>query len=303
MTIRASARRTDAVTVLRDHFSGSDDICVASNCNVYWREGVPTAVVEPDLMVITDVAAERLDEVASYRTWQHGGLPVFVLEVLEYESVLAEMTYLREAEYLREDLDYKRGGTPPSAYRLAEYWRVDPTGGRTPPRGLQGETPARRPLGTITVTVNDAGLAAAKRGPRPRHRLARPANCSSTPRQQPTTPQPRPRKRRPPSRRDRPPGRRNRPRAAETALRTAETAHHDGTTGPPRRTEARQAAEAGAAPNARTTHRTESAAGSRGRGGGAGSRERPAARTAAAAAHRNVVGVSPAALEPLLRWR
>ena len=229
MTIRASARRTDAVTVLRDHFSGSDDICVASNCNVYWREGVPTAVVEPDLMVITDVAAERLDEVASYRTWQHGGLPVFVLEVLEYESVLAEMTYLREAEYLREDLDYKRAAY--TAIGVAEYWRVDPTGGELHPEVLQGERLHDGHWEPITVTVNDGGTWRGHSGAldldiawhdgellfylpdsnQPLHNLAREKDAR---------------------------------RAAETALRTAETAHHDERQARRAEQEARQAAEA-----------------------------------------------------------
>ena len=211
--------RSDAATVLRQHFADCGNVWVSSNRNVYYCEGDPAAVVEPDVLVVTGVAVAELRYIESYRTFHHGGLPVFVLEVLEYESVLAEMAYLREAEYLREDLDYKRAAY--AAIGVAEYWRVDPTGGDIHPEVLQGERLTDGHWEPITVTVNDGGTWRGHSGAldldiawhdgellfylpdsnQPLHNLAREKDArraAETAR-----------------------------RAAETALRTAETAHHD----------------------------------------------------------------------------
>ena len=147
--------RSDVAMVLEQHFSTRGDVLVASNLNVYHREGDPAAVVEPDVLLVTGVAVAELRYIESYRTFQHGGLPVFVLEVLEHESVLAEMAYLREAEYLREDLDYKRAAY--TAIGVAEYWRVDPTGGELHPEVLQGERLHDGHWTPIAVTVDNDG--------------------------------------------------------------------------------------------------------------------------------------------------
>jgi len=130
-------------------------VFVAANLNVYHREGCPAAVVEPDVMAITGVSAAELCWIESYRTFQHGGSPVFVLEVLEHESVLAEMAHLRQAEHLREDLDYERAAY--TAIGVAEYWRVDPHGGEYYQPALRGDRRAGTAGEPIQVTADGEG--------------------------------------------------------------------------------------------------------------------------------------------------
>ena len=147
--------RHDAATVLRQHFESRGDGIVASNLNVYYCEGDVAAVVEPDVLVVAGVAAAQLEDIASYRTFQHGGSPLFVLEVLEDESLLEEMAHLREEEFLREDLDYKRAAY--TAIGVAEFWQVDPTGGDRCDEVLQGERLRDGRWVPIAVSVGDAG--------------------------------------------------------------------------------------------------------------------------------------------------
>lgn len=147
--------RHDTATVLRQHFSTRGDVFVASNLNVYYRGGDVAAVVEPDVLVLAGVAAAQLRKVESYRTFQHGGSPLFVLEILEDESLLEEMAHLREEEYLREDLDYKRAAY--TAIGVAEYWQVDPTGGERCDEVLQGERLSDGRWVPIAVSVGDVG--------------------------------------------------------------------------------------------------------------------------------------------------
>lgn len=116
--------RDDTAALLRVHFADTDDMWVASNCNLYYREGIPAAVFETDVMVVAGVAKAELRNVASYRTWQHGGSVRFVLEIAEYDT-------LRGARDHERDLCADLG--------VAEYWRVDPTGGELRTPVLEGE--------------------------------------------------------------------------------------------------------------------------------------------------------------------
>ena len=147
--------RHDAATVLRQYFSTHDDVFVGSNLNVYHREGDVAAVVEPDVLVVADVAAAQLRGIYSYRTFQHGGAVLFVLEVLESDSFIAEMAYHRPDEARREDLDYKRHAY--AAIGVAELWCVDPTGGDIAGEVLTAERLTDGRWAPIEVTVDDAG--------------------------------------------------------------------------------------------------------------------------------------------------
>ena len=147
--------RHDAATVLRQYFSTHDDVFVGSNLNVYHREGDVAAVVEPDVLVVAEVAAAQLRGISSYRTFQHGGAVLFVLEVLESDSFIAEMAYHRPDEARREDLDYKRHAY--AAIGVAELWSVDPTGGDIAGEVLKGERLHDGRWTPIPVTVDDTG--------------------------------------------------------------------------------------------------------------------------------------------------
>jgi len=134
--------RTRAFTVLEQHFSGRGDVWVAGNLNLYYSESVRSAVVEPDVMVITGVPAAQLAGAKSYRTFQHGGSVVFVLEVASKETV---------------DADGNDKRTLYAEIGAAEYWRVDPTGGKIHNEVLQGERLHDGHWTPVAVTVDNHG--------------------------------------------------------------------------------------------------------------------------------------------------
>ena len=131
-----------AVSVLRQHFSTRSDVFAAAGVNVYYTEGTRSAFVAPDVMVVTGVPKARLAKSNSYRTFQHGGELLFVLEVASPKTV---------------DTDQGDKRVTYATIGVAEYWRVDPTGGDIVNEILQGERLTDGRWTPITVTVNDTG--------------------------------------------------------------------------------------------------------------------------------------------------
>ena len=134
--------RGEVASILREFFRDRDDVWVASNRNLYYAEGSRSAVVEPDVMVVSGVSTARLDRLASYRTWQHGGSIHFVLEVASEDT---------------QRLDRGRKRAVYADIGVAEYWRLDPTGGDLCAEVLEAERLADGGWAPIQVTVNDAG--------------------------------------------------------------------------------------------------------------------------------------------------
>ena len=99
---------------LREHFAGRGDCFVGQDLNIYYRHGDPRIVVAPDVFVCFGVDAEALRNVASYRVWEAGAPPVFVLEIASENTYPADLEE-KPAKYLEMGVD--------------EYWRLDPTGG------------------------------------------------------------------------------------------------------------------------------------------------------------------------------
>ena len=108
-----------AVGRLRRHFRRRRDVYVSGNLLIYYQEGVPSAVVSPDVFVV--LGAGNQDR-SSYLLWKEPKEPDFVLEIT------SRTTY-------REDQGRKR-----EVYRtlgVREYWQYDPTGDYLEPP-LQG---------------------------------------------------------------------------------------------------------------------------------------------------------------------
>ena len=108
-----------AVGRLRRHFRRRRDVYVSGNLLIYYEEGVPGAVVAPDVFVVFGAANE---DRSSYRLWMEPKGPDFVLEIT------SRTTY-------REDQGKKR-----AVYQtlgVPEYWQYDPTGDYLEPP-LQG---------------------------------------------------------------------------------------------------------------------------------------------------------------------
>ena len=77
-----SPRHVDAIlyalATLRNRFAGSRFVQVGANMNLYYEEGNKEEKLVPDLFVVRGLAA--LPE-PSYRVWEEGRPPGFVLEL------------------------------------------------------------------------------------------------------------------------------------------------------------------------------------------------------------------------------
>lgn len=99
------------VEALRHYFTDRPDVYVSGNLFIYYKQGVPDAVVSPDVFVIFGVEKKQR---RSYKAWEEGGkLPSFVMEI----------TSKTTQNHDEED--------KPHTYRnlgVTEYFQYDPTG-------------------------------------------------------------------------------------------------------------------------------------------------------------------------------
>ena len=109
-----------AINALRAFFADRPNVYVAGNLFVYYEEDNPKAVVAPDVFVVFGVPNHDL---SSYKVWEDGKVPDFVLEI----TSLATRT---------QDQGPKRGIYAYMGVR--EYFQADPTGDYLKPP-LQGQ--------------------------------------------------------------------------------------------------------------------------------------------------------------------
>ena len=112
---------TYAREALRTHFRAREDVYVAANLLIYYREGELDVRVAPDVFVVVGASSH---ERSSYLLWQEPKAPDWVLEITSRST-------------RREDQGHKR-----ELYRwlgVTEYWQYDPTGDylRPPLQGLE----------------------------------------------------------------------------------------------------------------------------------------------------------------------
>ena len=100
---------TYAVDRLRYYFRNHADVYASGNLLIYYEEGNPRARVAPDVFVVFGV---RNVERSSYRLWEEGKGPDFVLEITSRAT-------WREDQRKKREL-YRR-------LRVREYWQYDPT--------------------------------------------------------------------------------------------------------------------------------------------------------------------------------
>lgn len=101
---------------LKLHLQHRSDIYIGGNMFVYYREGDKRAVVSPDVFVALGVEG---GERQSYKVWESGKAPDFVLEVA------SRSTHRRDATEKRSIY---------AAMGVKEFWRFDPTGEYFEPR-------------------------------------------------------------------------------------------------------------------------------------------------------------------------
>ena len=99
-----------AATALDHHFRDRSDVVVGMELRVYYQSGNDRVWLQPDVQVVFGV--ERRNR-GSYRVWEEGKAPDFVLEVA------SPSTAKHDAEHKARE--YSRIG-------VREYWRLDPLG-------------------------------------------------------------------------------------------------------------------------------------------------------------------------------
>ncbi|MCY3954071.1 MAG: Uma2 family endonuclease [bacterium] len=109
---------------LREHFAGHPDCFVGQDLNIYYRRHPRRASVAPDVFVCYGVHSGDLELAASYRLWDVGAPPAFVLEITSENTYPADLEE-KPAKYLEMGVE--------------EYWRLDPTGGDFYTPILQGD--------------------------------------------------------------------------------------------------------------------------------------------------------------------
>ena len=109
---------------LREHFAGRGGCFVGEDRNIYYRQGSPRVVVAPDVFVCFGVDPEFLSLADSYRVWEVGAPPAFVLEIASEKTYETDLS-AKPAKYLEMGVE--------------EYWRFDPTGGEFYSPMLQGD--------------------------------------------------------------------------------------------------------------------------------------------------------------------
>lgn len=118
-------RRIELAVALRSWVAEHHaDAWVCCDINIYYREGDPRFVVAPDVAVAFGVNTSAVENKTTYKVWEAGAAPCFVLEIA------SENTY-------RVDLFEKPAKF--AALGVAEYWRLDPTGGDLLGTPLAGE--------------------------------------------------------------------------------------------------------------------------------------------------------------------
>ncbi len=100
-----------AIAALWGYFRDCSDVHVRADMILYYEEGKPTSSVAPDLFVVRGIREAPQD---SYRLWEVGVVPQFVMEVA------SKSTYRRDRD---EKFQLYEG------LGIGEYWRYDPQGG------------------------------------------------------------------------------------------------------------------------------------------------------------------------------
>ncbi|MDY6937299.1 MAG: Uma2 family endonuclease [Cyanobacteriota bacterium] len=99
------------VKSLQIYFQEREDVYVSGNLEIFYKQGVPSAKVAPDVFVVFGVADR---DRTSYKIWEEGGkVPSFVLEVTSKST--------QENDEEDKPQKYLKLG-------VQEYFQFDPTG-------------------------------------------------------------------------------------------------------------------------------------------------------------------------------
>ena len=100
-----------AAMALRYHYRGHEDVLVAMELVIYYKRGDNTARLQPDVQVVFGVG--RGEDRGTYKVWEEGKAPDFVLEVASPSTA---------------ENDARHKATEYAGIGAREYWRLDPEG-------------------------------------------------------------------------------------------------------------------------------------------------------------------------------
>jgi Uma2 family endonuclease len=99
------------VEALSIYFQNRPDVYVSGNLYIYYKKGVPSAVIAPDVFVVFGVEKKKR---LSYKVWEENNrVPSFVLEITSLTT--------QENDQQEKPLKYAKMG-------VEEYFQYDPTG-------------------------------------------------------------------------------------------------------------------------------------------------------------------------------
>ena len=125
-----------ATGALRHHFWECEDVLVAMELVVYYRQGDNRVWLQPDVQVVYGVG--RGPSRSSYLVWEEGKPPDFVLEVAS-PSTAAKDARHKVGEY--------------ASLGVREYWRLDPVGAlmASPLEGYVAKAGGYEPVSAVAV--------------------------------------------------------------------------------------------------------------------------------------------------------
>ncbi len=83
----------DCIQMLEHHFQDVNDAYVSGNLMMYYKEGNPRKSVSPDVFVVFGVSKKQR---RTYRVWEEGQAPDFILELASRSTYRQDLTAKRE---------------------------------------------------------------------------------------------------------------------------------------------------------------------------------------------------------------
>jgi len=129
-----------SVEALSIYFQNRNDVYVSGNLFIYYKQGVPSAVVAPDVFAIFGVPNKKR---LSYKVWEENNkTPDFILEITSLTT--------QENDEQEKPLKYAQMG-------VQEYFQYDPTGDYLQPQ-LKGSRLVNGSYQPITGTILSDGV-------------------------------------------------------------------------------------------------------------------------------------------------
>ena len=110
--------------LLYDYYDDRPDVFVSDGGFVMYNEENGNKRVAPDCYIAFNVDVARIEEMANFWVWRVGKAPDFAMEMASPSTAANDMGHKRDL--------YARIG-------IAEYWRLDPTGGDLYGQPITGE--------------------------------------------------------------------------------------------------------------------------------------------------------------------